>query len=340
MNILWGLLSKWRNELYGISILWIMLFHLVAEGKIDFKINSALHNIISHGNYGVDIFLFLSGISLYFSLQKNSNTIYFYKKRMARLLSPVLIISGTFFVWSDIYIQGKWIQFIKNITFYSFWVEGFRGIWFIALIVPLYLIYPFFFRFNDLKAKSILRFIEVGGFIFFLIVLQQLFPSVYYRIEIALTRIPIFLCGALVAYKVYLNVRMTKVEKAILFLALMISVYGIFTPGFFLNSNQNFRFGYFLAGISLPWIFILILEFFELDNLNKFFSNIGRISLELYVIHVSIYAIVFGSAVWKGIEYKSYASILLFFICILLGYIYDKIHQNIKKYFKGYIIFK
>ena len=82
MNITWGLLSKWRNELYGISILWIMLFHLIVEGRINFKINTAIHNIISHGNFGVDIFLFLSGASLYFSLQKNSSIVSFFKKEL------------------------------------------------------------------------------------------------------------------------------------------------------------------------------------------------------------------------------------------------------------------
>ena len=27
MNITWGILSKYKNELYGFSIIWIILFH-------------------------------------------------------------------------------------------------------------------------------------------------------------------------------------------------------------------------------------------------------------------------------------------------------------------------
>lgn len=97
MVIKWSILSKYRNELYGISILWIILFH-----GLQFK-NFSLSNelkildgIIKHGNCGVEIFLFLTGISLYYSLKSHDNLRIFYINRLKRIFLPLLIIDGSY----------------------------------------------------------------------------------------------------------------------------------------------------------------------------------------------------------------------------------------------------
>ena len=60
------ILSQYKSELYGITILWIMLFHSYLVKVYYFKDAGApldyIHTIINHGNMGCDMFLFLSGI--------------------------------------------------------------------------------------------------------------------------------------------------------------------------------------------------------------------------------------------------------------------------------------
>jgi len=59
------LLSKYRTELMGVGAICILLCHSVGRGVLmpDF-----LSQILSYGNIGVDIFLLLSGMGMYYSL--------------------------------------------------------------------------------------------------------------------------------------------------------------------------------------------------------------------------------------------------------------------------------
>ena len=59
-----SLLSSYRGALMGVAIIWVMLYHL---GDIDVSVISVIFGV---GYGGVDIFLFLSGFGLYFSLSK------------------------------------------------------------------------------------------------------------------------------------------------------------------------------------------------------------------------------------------------------------------------------
>ena len=89
-------ISLSRGVLFGIATLWIMFFH---SGLLNFesvitsqKIIGIINFIKSMGNCGVDIFLALSGLGLYFSFSRKSKILDFYKKRLIRIIPPVLII--------------------------------------------------------------------------------------------------------------------------------------------------------------------------------------------------------------------------------------------------------
>lgn len=83
-------ISAHRQFLYGISALWILFFHMNAELPMHggFRI---LRLIQSAGNCGVEIFLLLTGYGLYASLNRNSNVLRFYRRRLARVLLPALV---------------------------------------------------------------------------------------------------------------------------------------------------------------------------------------------------------------------------------------------------------
>lgn len=67
-----SLLSKYRTQLMGLAMLLILIFHT----GIDVKSVNVIRSIKDIGDVGVDIFLLLSGIGLYFSYSKNNDKKY------------------------------------------------------------------------------------------------------------------------------------------------------------------------------------------------------------------------------------------------------------------------
>ena len=61
------LISRYRSELMGIAMLWVMLFHCFLV-SIDQPLLKAVKDI---GFCGVDIFIVMSGMGQYVSLAKN-----------------------------------------------------------------------------------------------------------------------------------------------------------------------------------------------------------------------------------------------------------------------------
>ena len=61
-----NVISGERAGLFGAAILWIMLFHSTL--RLTWP---PLHLIKATGYAGVDVFLFLSGIGLYYSMEKD-----------------------------------------------------------------------------------------------------------------------------------------------------------------------------------------------------------------------------------------------------------------------------
>ena len=87
-------LSTYRTQMMGIATLMIIICHSCASKVI---MPSFLAYLFRFGNIGVDIFLFLSGIGLYYSLSKNNlsskeDYTSFYKRRFYRIYIPYLIV--------------------------------------------------------------------------------------------------------------------------------------------------------------------------------------------------------------------------------------------------------
>lgn len=95
-----GLISKYRNELYGIAIILILLFHFagthvnhygpIGADSFLFVAISSFEKYV--GSVGVELFVFLSGMSMYYSYTRNSRLLSFYSKRYQRILIPYIYI--------------------------------------------------------------------------------------------------------------------------------------------------------------------------------------------------------------------------------------------------------
>lgn len=312
MSLNWNLLSKYRGQLCGISILWVMLFHLteIKKNKLPYVLQD-LYGFLVHGNLGVEIFLFLSGMGLFYSLKNSNDITEFYNKRVKKILLPYLLISGTYFFINNILVSNNVTLFLKNITMYSFWAEGNRAVWFICIIVPLYIVYPFLHKyiFEDKKALLwlflIILLLYVGIYL-----LKVCDLKAYVKIEIALTRIPVFLSGCYFGKLSYENKELGIWEKVLILFLLIMGLYAFDHKNFSLLTWKLMRIPYFILGIVFPWFFIILLEFINSNRLNKMLCYMGGISLELYLSHVALEFTLIKTNIWKAAPNGIYLFIL------------------------------
>lgn len=289
MNLRWDILSRYRSELMGIAILWIMAFHTVElkHNRLP-ECMSDLYGVLFHGYLGVEIFLLLSGIGLYYALKKNDSLSHFYRKRLQRLLIPYLAISFCFFGYHDLLVSGNIEQFIKDISMYSFWVEGNRMVWFIALIIPLYVVYPGVFKVINsdhflIKIGLLICAVYVG-----MVILKMTDLKAYVKIEIALTRIPIFLLGGAVGRLVY---EKAPVRAWLKFFLLGIGIFALYAFGhknFAVVSWKAYRAYFSVFSVAFAYWLAVWLSCISCESFNSLLRKVGGMSLELYLTHVAI----------------------------------------------------
>ena len=83
-------ISEYRTELMGMSAILILICHSVAY----IEMPRILHYVLSLGNIGVDLFLFLFVIRIWFSLTKplKGGVKYWYSNRYIKLLIHYLMV--------------------------------------------------------------------------------------------------------------------------------------------------------------------------------------------------------------------------------------------------------
>lgn len=284
-NILkWAELSRYRGELMGFAMIAILLFH----------VGGLRHDTLAYclsrcGNVGVDIFLFLSGIGLWFAWTKNPGLKQFYWRRYVRVYPAWFLIACLYFV--PFFIEGKepLSDTILNILFYhDFWtVYNELHFWYIPAIMTLYTIAPAYMALVS-RSRS-WCWLPVVAMLF--CVLMRYDHSLYLslrHIEIFISRIPVFLIGINVGAWVK-ECRTSDAESWIpVVLALALSAWVCVN----FESGLRNRFPLFLERMAyIPLCVSLSLVVCRLFSVApslvcRAFSFVGSVSLEFYLIHV------------------------------------------------------
>ena len=146
-------ISKHRGKLMGLAIISIILFHYLEDVRVVNNASLGLIKIaqINHvmiGSGGVDIFIMLSAIGLYFSYTKNNNIKEFYTKRIKRVLIPYIFLCGGYWIIFDLILKKTTLKvFLKDFLWISFFTEHITTFWYIFGILVLYFIFPFVYKF-------------------------------------------------------------------------------------------------------------------------------------------------------------------------------------------------
>ncbi len=283
----------------GFAMIIVMLFH------VPLSRSDAFYGLMRCGNNGVDMFLFLSGIGLWYSWTKPSSESSFWEKlrkfyfrRFLRLYPAWLIIASLYYIpqyWPN---GGGYspnlFHLIANILVgWSFWRIDDLTFWFVPAIMALYLIAPFYMRL--IQRDRIWRWLPLVTILWYLLVRDwpPLWKSVGY-VEIFWSRIPVFLLGinAGELVKAPLNPPSRGKDS---------SLFTLHSSLFFLLSLwycvyvEGHRHGAFPPAaermvyipLAVSAMFLMCKVFRHAPSwLLRAFTFVGGISLEIYLIHI------------------------------------------------------
>lgn len=295
-DLTWKDVMLSRNEIFGFAALWIVLFHVRDNiGMGWFRGSYLLEALLSVGNCGVDIFLFLSAVGLCRSVQTHS-TKAFYKNRLLRLCVPYLITAVPYFVWYDFCFakDGLW-QFLLDISTVSFWLEPARyPVWYVSFVVILYALYPLIHH-VDVKSRHRVTAAMILVAILTEIWLLKTGSIVYTNAERALSRIPVFLLGVILAPRVLEGKGIPMHQVILAFAAGICSFLMVVRLRLPLIVD---RYLYGILAICFVITFSFVKKRIPAGPFRHWFSWLGSISLEIYVVHVFMIRVIRYLGLW------------------------------------------
>lgn len=280
------LLNLYRKELMGIAIILIMLFHS------SININIFFDSIKKVGYFGVDIFLLLSGIGIYYSYNKCANLKMFYKRRILRILPTYLPIVLVYSIFLRMVKAIDTETIFYNLSMLSFWInEENRFDWYVPAIMVLYLFSPLLIALTN-DSRRIKKFIIFSLLFNIVIIILNLNYLLIFT-----TRIPIFFVGMVIAKKINEN-RSIKINNTIFNIIFVVGI--VLLVVFFKYLNKYlWKYGlywYPFILITPAFCFYLSKGFNYISKRGKSILNIikwfGEHSLELYLFHFTIYRVI------------------------------------------------
>lgn len=282
----WYDMSKYRGEAMGVAMLFVILFHVYVARQDAFY---GLHRL---GNIGVDMFLFVSGIGLWFSWQGSATKeprllhrmLAFLKRRYVRIFPAWLLVASAFYL--PRYKGDVWDTATDIVLHLDFWTSGELTFWYLPAIMALYLVAPAYLwlveKVPECKWLMLLPLVWT--------VAVQWVPPVHATVghlEIFWSRVPVFLLG--------INVGTWVQQKRSLGDAAVVPLLTVWVFTFalclYLEQVMHGRFPLFVERLvyiplTVSTLFLLNVVFSWMPRkLLSSLAFIGTVSLEVYLLH-------------------------------------------------------
>ena len=286
-------ISRYRGELMGLAMVLIILFH------VSLPRHDSFYGLVRMGNIGVDIFLFLSGIGLWFSWEGMSNKpgtfsrrwLDFYARRLRRVYPAWLVVATLFYLPRFLERPSRslssYIDLAGDILVnWDFWLHDELTFWYIPATMMLYVFAPPYME--AVRRHPIMRWLVVLPLMWCVIV-QYITPihTAVGHIEIFWSRVPIFFLGINIAESIR---RRELADGTIVWLAAVMLAVSL-PSCVWLEQMRHGRFPLFLERmLYIPFaVSLLILLTRMLPHSGRWIRStlawIGGISLETYLIH-------------------------------------------------------
>lgn len=302
----YSVLSKYRSELMGLAMLWILFYHTWG-----LQVGSGFLSLIkSTGFGGVDIFILLSAMGLVMSLRRREQRFLpFMGRRLARILPAYYVVFLPYALLALLRGKISGAAALWNASFLAYWVRSdWIFNWYIPGLLLFYALTPACFR---LLQKSRHRTLLTAlGVLAALALCQLMMGSGIWLYLDVVYRIPVFFMGLLLGF--YVSEERPLGGRGIAFWCLA----ALCGAGYYLLSQSgsagplHFPLCHLFLFTTVP-LCLLVCALFErlpLGALRRPLRWIGESSLEIYMLNVCF--------VWE-------AAFLQRFLCIgpgLWGY--------------------
>ncbi len=321
---------NYRNEIYGLCIIWIIFFHIEAVTRLPHYI-PLVSDFLRLGNCGVDIFLFLSGYCLFLSFKKNPDLNRYFHRRFLRIIVPYLLIAIPYNFWEIFFESGITSSlgmaghYIYNLSGLSLWFSGVQTTWFVHAIIIFYLLFPVFFQI--VKRNRFSAWLLLGGVYAFTILLHQCVPSSKLA-AIAYSRLPAFTLGIIMAChgpNPFSSLSVSLFHVAYLFVTILILHVNVWLKR---NGSDYFWGWSFFITLVFPLLFLMerIVNFCG-HSIRKVLKFVGDISLEAYLAHITLLHIYCFYGFQKSMGWWTYLIVPI--ISISLAYLVSQIAKHI-----------
>lgn len=283
------LLSEYRGEIMGLSTIFIILYHSLVWQYVP----DCSKYILRFSFVGVEMFLFLSGLGLCYSFEKNANLQKYYCKRLTRIY-PSYIIVIILIMFFNPFGLAESILLLTGVGYYLSPIIGCFGgyFWYVSVILCLYALFPFIYI--NLKRCSIIQNILI-------LLLVLVFPYV-----IHFTFTDYYDYGSARIFSFVLPIMLWQKKKelkvtdtclmAVAFMAfIVLNLYSLIA----IDNSHKTLVQFTFLGFVAPGLCVFSAHLFDklasLKTLQKLFKSIGLVSLELYMVHLAVHRYVLSS---------------------------------------------
>lgn len=275
-------ISKYRSQLMGIAAILVLIVHSYVHCKS--VMSPLVCKLLEQGNYGVDIFFFLSGMGLTYSFnklrngrdgEKTSAILFWEIHRLKRIFVPYLLITTLCTTISLLIGNTSPDVYILNYFTISFWVYG-DGAWFVSTLVVLYLLFPFIYELLFSRKYGVHIAICLS-FVIMIVCQYEDKEGIVRNVLMGMVRTPSF----------YIGIVMTKFIKdgySIPCNYLILYTLLVMLLTVFLKIAFPMMYSKWMLIIPVIWVFVLFIKRFK--TLYKIGSFMGVISLESYLFNV------------------------------------------------------
>jgi peptidoglycan/LPS O-acetylase OafA/YrhL len=339
------------NYLRGFAILSVISIHVSASFRNMTNINSltVLYMAIdSLSQVAVPAFISISGFGLYNSYNVNFQIGHFYRKRFKYILPPYFIFS-TLYAICNSEIRGKLLNFDLSSILIMYLTGGAcYHLWFFALIIPLYLLYP-------LIVKIYIYFENKNDVVLFLLVaflLGMVYDIFLYKISLFATYMTFigylfyFIFGMFIKSN-YESIKLKSFSKMYYFSIFIFLLLKTFL-GIVSYANKYFSYNLFSFGprwqiwrvfeaVVTPLYFIIIFTvilyisiFLSKSKRLQIIDKLGSYSFSIYLIHAMLLALIVLALSkigfnWNNLLFYPYAFALTLILSIFSVKIFEQI---------------
>lgn len=262
---------EYIDYLKGICIFSVVMLHILYmhQGQ-----NTLLIKILDL--FQMPMFFFLSGLFAFKQEKYDKKTfINLIQKKSTSLLLPYILVGSIFTI------------IFKESLFKDFFINNMHGGYWFVWVLFLFFVITFFIEYlNSIINSHKKLFVHVCLFIFFYLIiiiaynfLRNTEVGTFFSIPQIFRYIPFFFLGIL--YNKYNEIKNVILHEYTIFTSIIFAI----TFGIFYNNTASLICQLLSRLFSTIIIFNIIIKYKESLFLNKYFSYIGKKSLNIYIFH-------------------------------------------------------